>query len=183
MTRYIVLSALLLITAILALIFITGAYPFVFMRASKDLQGATHVIWARTAHRIADAALTYYQTTLGTATTTIAITPALKQEAREKALDALIDQALITDAVRLMDSDAEAKALLNKKFAAYEERSEFVAALSLSYGLDTYEFAELIAYPEIEKEMLKQKKGWNDTELRAWLAEEKSKARIVRFAK
>lgn len=178
----IVLIALILACALM-LIIITGAYPFAFMRASAGLGGTTHIIWARAANRVASATLTYYQTTLKTATTTIAITPALQTEARQKAVDALIEQALITDAIRQMHAEADAEALLQKKFAAYAARPEFTAAVSLAYGLDNAEFITLIARPETEKELLKQKKGWDDAALAAWLVAEKQQAQIARFFK
>lgn len=183
MKSIIVLLIGLIAACALVLIVITGAYPFVFMRASADLKGTTHIIWARAANRVAEATLTYYQTTLGTATTTIMITPALKKEARQKATDTLIEQALIADALEQINARADVELLLQKKFAAYAARPEFTAAISLAYGLDNAEFIALIARPETEKETLKQKKGWDDAALAAWLIEEKQKAQIAQFFK
>lgn len=178
----VLLIALIAACAIM-LIIITGAYPLVFMRASANIGRATDIIWAREANRVAEATLTYYQTTLGTATTTIAITPALKTEARQKAVDALIEQALIANILEQMHARADAETLLQKKFAAYAARPEFAAAVSLAYGLNNAEFIALIARPETEKETLKQKKRWDDAALAAWLAEEKQKTQIARFFK
>lgn len=183
MKKIFFLLIMLVVACTIAIIIITGAYPFAFMRVSANLGGTAHMLWARTANRIAETALTYYQTTLSTATTTLTITPAIKKEARQKAINALIEQVIIADAIRHMGGDADVETLLQNKFAAYAAHSNFTAAISLAYGLNNIQFIQFIARPETEKEFLKEKKGLDDAALAAWLAAEKQQTRIVQFFK
>ncbi len=160
-----------------------GWYPAAFVVAHADIGGNAHVVWASDASRMAASAIRYYGQAAGQATSTAKITPELAREARTKSVDALIDTIIVRDAIAHEDDEAEADTLLEEKMTTYSQNPEFSVAMSVVYGLNAAGFVEFIARPETEREFLKGKKKWDDAAFAAWLASERGKAKIVRFAK
>ncbi len=165
------------------IVYATDGYPAAIIIAPADIGGNAHIIWTRTVHRISAATVTYYKTMLSTATSTLAVTPALRAETRKKSIDALIEQTFIADAVKNSSASGAVEELLQKNIQAFAARSELNSAIMALYGLNGEDFIALVIRPEAEKEVLKQKNNWDDTALARWLAEEKEKAQIVRFLK
>ncbi len=160
-----------------------GWYPAAFVVAPGDIGGGAHIVWASDASRMAESAIRYYGQAAGQATSTMRLPPELAREARSKSVDALIDAILVRDAIVHENSGTEADAMIEEKMATYVRNPEFSVAVSVVYGLDTARFVGFVARPEIEREFLKGKRGWDDAAFTAWLASEREKSKIVRFAK
>lgn len=160
---------------------IVGFYPVTLIAPTKDSGGRPHIIWARSVRRAAQTTLIYYAYALRTASSTLTITSAIKNEVYNKSIEALIDQTFIADAARHAATEAEIQAFIEEKLTRSSTEPNFETAVSLLYGLNGAWFIELIARPEAEKEMVKKKKGWDDAALEKWLAEEKRRAQIVKF--
>lgn len=166
-----------------AILYSVGLYPAAFIIASPDIGGSPHIIWARAVNRIAQITLLYYKTTLSTATSTLAITPAMQTETQHKSIEMLIEQTLIADAIKNIQADDDVETLLQKNIQAFAARAELNSAIMTLYGINGEDFIALVMRPEAEREILKQKNNEDDAAFTRWLTEEKEKAQIVRFLK
>ena len=160
---------------------LVGFYPAALVAPARNSGLKPHIIWARSVRRVSQTTLIYYERAFGNASSTFAITPLTINEVKSKSVEALINQTFIADAARRAATDAEIQIFIEEKLARSNTAPHFKTAVSLLYGLDSAGFIELIARPEAEKEMLQKKKGWDDAALEHWLAEEKRRAKIVKF--
>ncbi len=174
--------AILACIGLMALIFVMQWYPAILVRVSDANGGGAHIIWEFQINRVADSAITYYKNALENASSSLTVTADIKRDAYEKSADSLLENILVHDAVRTRGLEAETDALVAKKLAEYQNQPNFGVALSLVYGLDNSGFLELIARPEAEREILKEKNAWDDAALATWLTAEKKASRIVRFS-
>lgn len=156
-----------------------GFYPAALVVPGPASDAQPHIIWARSVRRVAHATLLYYEHALETASSPLRITPALSREVQNKSIQALINQIFIADAARQAVTEADIQAFMEEKLARYNAEPHFGTAIFLLYGLNSSAFVEFIARPEAEKELLQQKRGWDDAVLEQWLAEEKRRAQIV----
>lgn len=158
-------------------------YPAILVRTSDVNGGRAHIIWEFQINRVADSAITYYKNALENTSSSLAVTASVKNDAYEKSTNNIIENILVHDAVRKEGLEADVEALTTKKITEYQNQPNFGVALSLVYGLDNSGFLELIARPEAERDILKEKNMWDDAALATWLEEEKKASRIVRFSK
>jgi|GEM_PF-2237909 len=156
-------------------------YPAALIRTPQASGGRAHIIWTYYVSRVTNSTLTYYKNALVSSSSTLAITPSITHDAREKSTDSIIENILIHNKIRAEGLETETEALITKKIAAYENQPNFTIAIALIYGLDSSEFVELVARPEAEREILALKNNWDDAALTAWVATEKKASRIVRF--
>ena len=174
--------AFLLLVGAVTLVIAMQWYPAILVRATDINGGRAHIIWEFQINRVADSALTYYKQALENASSTLQLTKDVRSDAYKKSADSLIENILVHDAVRMKGLEAETETLITKKVDEYAAQPNFSVAISLVYGLDNSGFLELIARPEAERDILKEKNKWDDAALAAWLKEEKKASRIVRFA-
>ena len=174
--------ALLMLVGLITTVAAMQWYPAVFVRASSENGGRAHVIWEFQIRRVADSALTYYKNALENTSSTLALTKSVRDDAYEKSAETILENIIVHDAVRARGLEAETNTMIAKKIAEYSAQPNFSVALSLVYGLDNSGFIELIARPEAEREILKEKNAWDDAALVAWLEKEKKASRIVRFS-
>ncbi len=158
-------------------------YPAILMRTPDASGGRAHIIWEFQINRVADSALTYYKNALENTSSTLQVTGSVRKDAYEKSAANLIENILVHNAVRAEGLEDAIEALIAKKVDEYAAQPDFSVAVSLIYGLDNSGFWELIARPEAERDILKEKNKWDDAALAAWIEEEKKASRIVRFAK
>jgi hypothetical protein len=175
--------AILMFAGLVTTVIAMQWYPAILVRSSDASGGRAHIIWQFQINRVADSALTYYKKALENASSTLQITTSVRSDAYEKSANTLIENILVHDAVRAGGLEAAVEVLIAKKVDEYAAEPDFSVAVSLVYGLDNSGFIELIARPEAEREILKEKNAWDDTALAAWLEEETKVSRIVRFSK
>ena len=158
-------------------------YPAALMRASSRESGRAHIIWEFQIRRVMNSALTYYKNALKNASSTLQFTEEMRNDAYAKSRETLIENTIVHDAIVTRGLETEADTLVTKKIAEYSAEPDFNMAVSLVYGLDNSGFVKLIARPEAEREILKEKNAWDDTALAEWISKEKNTSRIVKFFK
>ena len=158
-------------------------YPAALVRSSDVNGGRAHIVWEFQINRVADSAITYYKNALENASSSLTITASIKKDAYEKSANTIIENILVHDAIRARGLEVETETLIGKKVAEYNNQPNFSVAVSLVYGLDDSGFIDLIARPEAEREILKEKNNWDDAGLAEWLTAEKKAGLIVRFSK
>jgi hypothetical protein len=131
------------------------------------------IIWMRTIERMRGAARIYQEKTAAAARGAPPTIPA--------ALDAAIQTILVRQAVRAQGAEPHAAARLAQALENAAKEPDFAIAISLLYGLDSAGFAEFILRPQAEKEVLMEKNGWAEERFQAWLAAQRTSARIVKF--
>ena len=158
-------------------------YPAAIIKMGKENGGRAHIIWKFQIQKVADSALMYYKNALINGTSTLMVTAVLQEDAYQKSRETLLENLIVHDAVEERGLTAEAEKLITEKIKGYAAQPDFSVAVSLVYGLDNSGFVELMARPEAERELIKEKRKWDDAALAAWIAEEKNRSRIVRFFK
>lgn len=168
-------------------------YPAAVIKMREKNGGHAHIVWEFQIRRVADSALIYYKNALKTgplrqsaseaSTSTLAVTADMQQDAYQESRETLLENLIVDDAVRERGLATEAETRITEKIKGYAAQPDFSVAVSLVYGLDNSGFVELMARPEAERELLKEKNKWDDDALAAWIAEEKKQSRIVRFFK
>lgn len=176
-TTFTLLICLGFITTVIAM----NWYPAAIIKTSDKNIGQAHVVWEFQIRKVADSALLYYKNALKNGTSTLAVTADMEQDAYRKSRETILENLIINDAIQERGLASEVESIITKKITAYAAQPDFSVAVSLVYGLDNSGFVELIARPEAERELLKEKNQWDDTALAAWIAEEKKQSRIVRF--
>lgn len=161
----------------------TGNYPAAIAVMPESAGGGTAVIWAKDADRMGHAAIAYYRQMQSSASSTVPVPPGAEREAFSKSVSVLVDRAFVSAGIDAAGLRPEADALFVEKMSVYGQQPEFSAAIAMMYGLSPASFVEFIARPETEKEILMEKKGWDDAAFAAWVEELKQQGRIVRFVK
>lgn len=174
---------IILIFAVLSGALFMEKYPAAFVTMPESLGSEAEIVWKSDATRMARSTIVYYRQALGGATTTITLPAEAEREALSKSIDTLIRNGLMAQAIDTGGFRAETDTLLAKRMAEYAGQPEFSAAMAMLYGLDTKSFLEFVARPETEREVLKEKKGFDDATLAKWLDELEAESRIVRFVK
>lgn len=193
--------ALLICGGFITTIVVMQWYPAAIMKASPQNGGQAHIVWEFQIQKVANSALMYYKNALkndplrqsspprlGEAgsearTSTLIVTAEMEQDAYQKSRETILENLIVNDAIQQQGLMSVAEARIAKKIAEYTVQPDFSIAVSLVYGLDNSGFVELMARPEAEQELLKEKNKWDDAALAVWIAEEKKQSRIVRFFK
>jgi hypothetical protein len=160
---------------------IMGWYPRAIIKNSAANGGRAHIVWETEVRRMGDSALSYYAAALENASSSTRITKPMQTEAREKSMEVIIENIIIHDAITLNGLIAATDDRANQKIKEYEAQPNFSVAVSVVYGLTDSGFLDMVVRPAAERELLKEKNGWNDEDLALWLERERKEARIVRF--
>lgn len=175
--------AFLMFAGFAAVVFAMQWYPVILVRSSDANGGRAHIVWEFQINRVANSALTYYKNALQNASSSLQVTASVRDDAYKKSADTFIENILVHDAVRAKGLEAKTETLIAKKVEEYAAQPNFSVAVSLVYGLDKSGFTDLIARPEAERDILKEKNKWDDAALAAWIVAETKASRIVRFSK
>lgn len=174
---------LLIVFGFITTVIAMNWYPAAVIKMEKQNGGQAHIVWEFQIRRIANSALMYYKNALRNGTSTLTVTTDMQEDAYQKSRETLLENLIVGDAVQERGLTAEAETLITAKIKGYAAQPDFSVAVSLVYGLDNSGFVELMARPEAEREILKEKNKWDDAALVAWITEEKKQSRIVRFFK